>query len=620
MHRIAKELGYFKMRKRVQTQSTPHHDGSDLYVSNSAPKIGESVTLRVRIPVNYHFEEAYIRVYEDGEPRTHQLKLAEKRAKENWYQVSIKVHNTHTIYRFVFIGNEKYEWLNAYGLTDHDVHSNNDFQIVALPANPKWINSSVFYQIFPDRFARSGKVEITPDWAYPRDWNELPRGRSKYTGKELYGGDLWGVQEHLDHVLELGANGIYFTPLFPSRSNHRYDATSFDHIDPILGGDKAFASLIKVAKSKKIRVLGDLTSNHCGVGHDWLAKAKQNPKSKERSFFYWDKKIKWGYVGWYGLESLPKLNYGSTALRQAMYGAKNSIVRKWISPKYGMAGWRIDVGNMTGVQGGDDFHDEVTKGIRTAMGEVNPDTWLVAENGDFKASDLNGLGWQGAMNYQGFMRPFWNWINRNPEITGGFQGLPFAMPKINGAQLVSSIQEFNASIPWRSLTASMLLLDSHDTARFRTVVLGDKKAHIAAMTMMLTYPGVPSIFAGDEIGLEGSWGEDARRTINWEDKSHWDVDFLTEVKKLVELRKSHSALTDGGMRWIVVEDDFVVYLRESKSESLLVLISRSAISTKIDLSSFGYSVEKTLYGPEARGTSISINSKSATQGVWLLKG
>ena len=251
---------------------------------------------------------------------------------------------------------------------------------------------------------------------------------------------------------------------------------------------------------------------------------------------------------------------------------------------------------------------------------MNPDTWLVAENGDFKASDLNGLGWQGAMNYQGFMRPFWNWINRNPEITGGFQGLPFAMPKINGAQLVSSIQEFNASIPWRSLTASMLLLDSHDTARFRTVVLGDKKAHIAAMTMMLTYPGVPSIFAGDEIGLEGSWGEDARRTINWEDKSHWDVDFLTEVKKLVELRKSHSALTDGGMRWIVVEDDFVVYLRESKSESLLVLISRSAISTKIDLSSFGYSVEKTLYGPEARGTSISINSKSATQGVWLLKG
>ncbi|NBW03840.1 MAG: hypothetical protein EBR87_09065, partial [Cytophagia bacterium] len=92
---------------------------------------------------------------------------------------------------------------------------------------------------------------------------------------------------------------------------------------------------------------------------------------------------------------------------------------------------------------------------------------------------------------------FWNWINRNPEITGGFQGLPFAMPKINGKQLVASIQEFNSSIPWRSLTASMMLLDSHDTARFRTVVLGDIAAHKTAMTMMLSYPGVPSIFAGD---------------------------------------------------------------------------------------------------------------------------
>jgi alpha-glucosidase len=254
------------------------------------------------------------------------------------------------------------------------------------------------------------------------------------------------------------------------------------------------------------------------------------------------------------------------------------------------------------------------------MQEVNPDTWLVAENGDFKASDLNGLGWQGAMNYQGFMRPFWNWINKNPEITGGFQGLPFAMPKINGGQLVASIQEFNASIPWRSLTASMLLLDSHDTARFRTVVLGDKNAHIAGMVMMLTYPGVPSIFAGDEIGLEGSWGEDSRRTINWEDRSQWDYEFLAEVKKLVALRKSHDALISGGLRWVAAEDDYIAYLRESKKEAILIVISRKAISAKIDVGSFGYSVAKTLYGKESSGKIVSIKSKDAITGVWLLKG
>ena len=597
----------------------PHHDGSEIYVSNAAPRIGDTVHLRVRIPLGYAFEQALVRVYEDAEPRTYPLKREKSGSTEDWYKVSLKIHNIHTIYRFVFIGEGKYEWLNASGLYDHDVHSNNDFQIVAVPANPKWIHSSVFYQIFPDRFARSGKIDIRPDWAYPRDWNELPRGRSKYTGQELYGGDLIGVEEKLGYIEDLGVNGIYFTPMFPSRSNHRYDATSFDHIDPILGGDEAFLSLIKKAKSKKIRILGDLTSNHCGKGHKWLAIAKKDRKSKERSYFYWDKSIKWGYVGWFGLESLPKFNFSSKSLRKVMYSGKNSIVRRWISPVNGMAGWRIDVGNMTGVQGADNFHDEVMQGIRSAMAETNPNTWLVAENGDFKASDLNGLGWQGAMNYQGFMRPLWNWMNRNPEITGGFQGLPFSMPKINGKQLVASMQQFNASIPWRSLTASMLLLDSHDTARMRTVVLGDSNAHIAAMTLMMTYPGVPSIFAGDEIGLEGSWGEDARRTINWDDTSAWDENFRSEVKKLVSLRRNHGALINGGLRWVAIEDDYIAYLRESKKESILVLLSRAGISTTLDLSSLGYSVEKTLYGVEASGKTVKIESGSATQGVWLLK-
>jgi len=560
-----------------------------------------------------------LRIYHDGEPRIFEMKESKRDSTETWYQVNVEILNIQSYYRFAFIGKGKYEWLNAKGLFDHDVHSNNDFQLVAFADNPEWIKSSVFYQIFPDRFARSGKVNIVPEWAHPRDWDLLPQGRGKYTGQELYGGDLYGVSEHLDHITDLGVNGIYFTPLFPARSNHRYDASSFEVIDPILGGDAAFQALIKTAKKKGIRILGDLTSNHCGAGHTWLAKAKKDKKSKERSYFYWDKSIKWGYIGWFGLESLPKLNFSSKALRKVMYEGKNSIVKKWISPKYGMAGWRIDVGNMTGRQGAENHHTEVMQGIRNAMAEVNPQTWLVAENGDFDASDLNGLGWQGAMNYQGFMRPFWNWINRNPEITGGFQGLPFEMPRITGKQLVASMKEFNSSIPWRSLTASMMLLDSHDTARFRTVVMGDKKAHIAAMTMMLTYPGVPSIFAGDEIGLEGSWGEDARRTINWNDQSGWDIEFFSQVKELVRLRRSHDALINGGLRWVAVADDYLVYLRESKKQSILVFISRGPVKATVDISSFGYLVTKTLYGQEVKGEIFSVDSAHSTQGVWVVE-
>lgn len=607
------------MSPQSQNSAFPHHDGSELYVSNDAPTIGDSVTLKVRVPHTYTFAKAFVRLYHDGEPRSFELKAGKKGEVETWWSVKVSIENLATLYRFVFVAEGKYEWLNAAGCFDHDVHSNNDFQIVAVPAYPQWIKSSVFYQIFPDRFAKSKDSHPIPEWAEQREWNELPRGRSKYTGRELYGGDLKGVEQHLDYVSDLGVNGIYFTPFFPARSNHRYDASSFDHVDPILGGNKAMFSLVTAANKRKIRLLGDLTSNHCGAGHPWLAKAIKDKKSKERGYFYWDKSVKHGYVGWWDLASLPKLNFNSSALRKAMYEGKNSIVKKWLTPKYGMSGWRIDVGNMTGRLGADDLHDEVMHGIRKSMDESKPDAWLVAENGDFIASDLNGLGWHGAMNYQGFMRPVWNWVNKNSSIGGGFQGLPFAMPKINGRQLVESMSQFSAAIPWRSLVASMVLLDSHDTARMRTVVLGDKAVHLSAMALMLSYPGVPSIFAGDEIGLEGAWGEDGRRTINWEDRSAWDHEFLAEIKQLVEIRRHRDGLINGGLRWLAVEDDYVAYLRESKKESILVFISRKEIKAALDLKPYGYAIKETLYGQSAQGSKVVIDSKTATQAVWVVE-
>jgi alpha-glucosidase len=600
----------------------PHHDGSEIYISDSAPKIGKKIKLRVRVPNSYEFAKAFIRIYEDGEPRSYELTLEKRGTVESWWKVKVEIVNLKTSYRFVFISESKYEWLNARGLSDHDVHTNDDFKIVALPEYPQWIRSSVFYQIFPDRFAKSDIKKEIPDWAHPRDWDDAPRGRDTTTGVEFFGGDLKGVEQRLDHLKALGINGIYFTPFFPARSNHRYDASSFDHADPLLGGNEALFSLVKAARKSKIAVMGDLTSNHCGAGHPWLAKAKKDKNSKERGYFYWDRSVKHGYVGWWGHASLPKLNFNSKALRKEMYEGKNSIVRKWLSPKFGMAGWRIDVGNMTGRLGKDDLHDEVMHGIRKAMDETNPKAWLVAENGDFFASDLDGLGWHGAMNYQGFMRPLWNWINQNSEIGGGFQGLPFAMPRITGSQMVESMKSFTASIPWRSLVSSMVLLDSHDTARMRTVVNGDSNRHLSAMALLLTYPGVPSIYAGDEMGLEGAWGEDGRRPMPWDKKEAWDNDFFAAVSSLVAIRKSRHGLAEGGLRWLAVEDDYILFIRESKREKVLVFISRTGVTTSIDLSPFGFVVERTLFGgvgAQATGKTISISSSEATQGIWIVK-
>ncbi len=595
-----------------------HHDGSEIYLSNSAPVIGEEVEFRFRVSNDVTLDRAMIRAYHDGEPRTFEMSIVASDLAETWWSVTIPIFNPVMPYRFFLIKGKDYCWLNGGGIFPYEVTSANDFKLLARPKFPQWVNKSVFYQIFPDRFATSGRKYKIPANFIPREWDELPKGKDPTTGVELFGGDLPGVEEHLNHIVELGANGIYFTPFFPANSTHRYDASSFDHVDPLLGGDKAMFSLKRRAKDLGISVMGDLTTNHCGELHPWLIKAKKDKNSSARSFFYWDKSIPHGYVGWWGLASLPKFNFSSKVLKKRLYAGKDSIVRKWLRAPYSMAGWRIDVGNMTGRYLEDDFNTEVVRGIRQAMDETNPDAWLVAENADNFPADLNGFGWHGTMNYNGFMRPVWGWLHHDPQIQYGFFGQPTDIPHLTGSQLVAAMTHFNAGIPWRNLVASMVLLDSHDTARFRNVVGKDPLRHLVGMVLLLTYPGVPSIFAGDEIGLEGAWGEDARRTIPWDHPDRWDFDFFEQVKQLVAIRRSSDALAHGGLRFIYVTDDAVGFLRESKSEKILIVISRNQTLIEFSLTPYGYAIAETLYGSIQSGSIISLTDSKPLIGIYRL--
>ena len=574
----------------------PHHDGSDLYLSTEAPSLNEKVTFKFRAGAEFPIETAILRLYHDGEPRF--FEMSKKLIKdEQWWQVRVPILNLKTPYRFLIINGERYSWLNARGFQTHDVTSGEDFQLLATRKYPKWIRSSVFYQIFPDRFASSGRYrKLAPKHLVPREWNELPKGRDKTTSFEYFGGDLDGVRERISHIKELGANGIYFTPIFPAGSTHRYDAHSFDEIDPLLGGNSALLRLKRSADKLGIRLMGDLTTNHCGAGHRWFIKAKKSSSAKERGFFYFDRKLKNGYEGWWGVASLPKLNYNSTKLRELMFAGKNSIVKKWLKRPYSMAGWRIDVGNMTGRYRSEDMNLEVIRGVRKAVDDVNPDAWLLAENADHFPSDLDGFGWHGTMNYNGFMRPIWGWLKNKPQVQFGFFGVPVSIPSFTGGEMVAAMRNFSSGVPWRNFVSSMLLLDSHDTARFRSVVGDDVARHIAGMGLLLTYPGVPSIFMGDEIGLKGAWGEDARRTINW-DKSDWDLAFFEEVKKLARIRRNSPALADGGLRWLLIEDDLVAYERESKREKLIIVIARAARLVELPITG----ELDVLYGPNLRG-------------------
>ena len=206
-------------------------------------------------------------------------------------------------------------WLNGLGTFAHMVADADDFVITVAPPGPDWHLGSVVYEIFPDRFASSGADYDAPDWAVRRDWDELPDGRwnSQY---EWFGGDLPGIAERLDHIESLGASVVYLTPIFPAGTVHRYDANTFEHIDPLLGGDEGLVTLTKAAHERGIRVVGDLTLNHVGSGHDWFRTAVEDPESPERNFFYFDESLPNGYVAWMGVPHLPKLDYRSQELRR----------------------------------------------------------------------------------------------------------------------------------------------------------------------------------------------------------------------------------------------------------------------------------------------------------------
>ena len=193
-----------------------------------------------------------------------------------------------TPYRFLLDTDAGPRWLTALGLVAHDVPDATDFRLVAYEPPPSWAPDAVVYQIFPDRFARSAAADgrPLPDWAIPCDWDTPVIGRGPETPYQFYGGDLDGIIERLDHIESLGANTVYLTPIFPARSNHRYDASSFDHVDPLLGGDEALVRLSAAARGRGMRLLGDITTNHCGDAHPWFLAAAADDGAPEREMFY----------------------------------------------------------------------------------------------------------------------------------------------------------------------------------------------------------------------------------------------------------------------------------------------------------------------------------------------
>lgn len=377
---------------------------------------------------------------------------------------------------------------------------------------PDWVRTAVCYQIFPDRF-RIGSG--TKDTGYINlEWGEKP------TPKSFAGGDLRGIEEGLDYLEELGVSCIYMTPVFQSVSNHKYDIEDYFKVDECFGGDEALRSLIAAAHKRGMKVVLDGVFNHCAhtnpIFVDTSIRGRESPYwdwffiEGERSSF-----SKCNYRTFADVPYMPKLNTDNDEVID--YFCR--VGRYWIE-EFGADGWRLDVS--------DEISMRFLRRFREAVKSAKPDAVIIGEVWHGAQEFLRGDMYDGVMNY---------------GLTKACLDL-LAFGRIDAAGFASRL----CLLLWRNIgpACEMMfnLLDSHDTERFLTQAGGDKRREALALAVMFFFPGMPMVYYGDEIGMEGGYDPDCRRCFRWDEDS-WDMELYGLVKRLAALRRG-DCLSRGG--------------------------------------------------------------------------
>jgi len=431
---------------------------------------------------------------------------------------------------------------------------------------PEWVKDAVFYQIFPDRFAKSAAVP-KPSGLQP--WGAQP------TPQGYQGGDLLGVVEHLDHLADLGVNAIYFNPIFRSASNHRYHTHDYYQVDPMLGGNAALRALLDAAHARGIRVVLDGVFNHASRGffqfHDIL---ENGPDSAYLDWFtvedwplrpYGSKQP--NYKCWLNLPPLPKLNTDTPAVREFIW----DVARFWID--FGVDGWRLDVPS--------EIDDEAFwQKFRRVVKGANPEAYIVGEIWDEAGRWLRGDQFDAVMNYiiaraaLGFFAAETFDHHYRP---GGF-----GLRSFGARAFANEIDRMLALYPWPVTQVQLNLLDSHDTARFLHQAGEDQTALRLALLFTLTMPGAPCIYYGTEIGMTGGPDPDCRRAFNW-DRATWDEDLLAFTRRAIGLRHAHPALRRGSFRRLYAHADAYAFGRQLGDDALVIAFNAGTLPRTVTL-------------------------------------
>jgi alpha-glucosidase len=540
-------------------------------------RTGDLVRLLVRAGLDAPVDRLFVRTAPDGEQELAELTEMPSGRACRWFEIELRLTMPVTDYRFLVVGPGGIHWLNGRGLYREDVTDRDDFRLVAGFDPPRWLANRVFYQVFPDRFANGDPGNDVGDgaWVYRgqptrrRDWDDRPSdGRSGTV--EFFGGDLAGVEARLDHLVDLGVNAIYLNPVFEARSNHGYDTIDYGRVAAHLGGDEALVALRRATRERDIRLILDIAPNHTGAEHPWFLAAQADPSAPTAGYYSFRARPD-DYESWLGVKSLPKLDYRDPALRDAMYAADDSILRRWLKPPFSIDGWRIDVANMLGRLGPVQLGADVARGMRAAVKDANPDAYLMGEHFYDPTDALNGDQWDGVMNYAGFGTPVLEWLSGAQYRSAGIGTVVAGGPRATD-ELVATLEAYRAAIPWAVMRCQYDLLGSHDTPRVRTVV-GDDGRLRAAFGLLLGYVGVPALLYGDEVGLRGGEGNASRLAMPW-DAEAWDLDQLAFVRTLVHYRVASRALQAGGFQVLEVGDDWLAFLRDADAEQVIVVVAR----------------------------------------------
>lgn len=512
------------------------------------------------------------------------------------------------------------------------------YQINAIPyqitvynemlKTPQWFKEAIIYQIFPDRFynGNENKEVSNPkknSFIYA-NWGDKPLYIKDENGRivrwEFFGGNLLGIIKKLDYLKDLGINTIYLNPIFEARSNHRYDTADYKKIEPMLGDNNVFEDLCKLAKEKGINIILDGVFNHTGCDSIYFNRentyeelgAYQSKESKYYSWFNF-KKHPDEYESWWGVDDLPNVNEDNEDYKNFIIHDNDSVIKKWI--KLGAKGWRLDVV--------DELPEKFVKAIWSEMKALDDETVLIGEVWE-DASNKMSYGKTRKYAMGGELDSVMNYPFRSAIID-------FIVGKIDAQGFKLQLMTLKENYPTEFFYSAMNLIGSHDRARVMTLLgeaptsknmstiektkfeLSDDKRCLAidrmklAVAMQMTLPGVPSIYYGDEVGMEGYEDPWNRGAFPW---MGGNKELLAWHKKMIELRKENSVFISGTWNTLYDEDDVIVYAREIKDNKDVFGISKKnqlaivALNTNkekaceiiVDVSNYSLEKMRSIYG------------------------